>query len=283
MTLRINRETELCMSLAARPGNFGTGFHNFLYEELGLNFIYKAFTTRDLRSAIAGVRALGIRGCAISMPFKEDCIEFVDELDASAQGIQSVNTIVNRTGRLCAYNTDYAAVAALLARSGISPASSFVLRGSGGMAKAVACALRDAGFRQGAIAARNQTSGRALARQFDYQWTPQADCAPGRSAGERNAGWNGRRRRGRRSCFFRGSHRPGHNRLRRSRASRRDAADPPGQSPGQAGDLRCGSDRSPGGGAICALHQVAAQPGSDSPRRRVCPGFVDGDASGAPC
>ncbi len=175
MTLRINRETELCMSLAARPGNFGTGFHNFLYEELGLNFIYKAFTTRDLRSAIAGVRALGIRGCAISMPFKEDCIEFVDELDASAQGIQSVNTIVNRTGRLCAYNTDYAAVAALLARSGISPASSFVLRGSGGMAKAVACALRDAGFRQGAIAARNQTSGRALARQFDYQWTPQAD------------------------------------------------------------------------------------------------------------
>jgi shikimate dehydrogenase len=175
MTLRINRDTELCMSLAARPGNFGTRFHNYLYEELGLNFIYKAFTTRDLRSAIAGIRALGIRGCALSMPFKEDAIALVDELDGSAQGIQSVNTIVNRAGKLCAYNTDYIAVAALLARSRISPGSTFVLRGSGGMAKAVACALCDAGFRRGTIAARNEASGRALAEKFHYEWTPQAD------------------------------------------------------------------------------------------------------------
>lgn len=42
----INRDTQLCMSLAGRPGNFGTRFHNYLYEKLGLNFIYKAFTTR---------------------------------------------------------------------------------------------------------------------------------------------------------------------------------------------------------------------------------------------
>jgi shikimate dehydrogenase len=75
MQLHINKDTQLCMSLAARPGNFGTRFHNFLYRELGLNFIYKAFTTRDIRSAIGGIRALGIRGCAISMPFKEACIE----------------------------------------------------------------------------------------------------------------------------------------------------------------------------------------------------------------
>ncbi len=176
MTLRINRETELCMSLAARPGNFGTRFHNHLYEELGLNFIYKAFTTDDLRAAIAGIRALGIRGCGVSMPFKEECIEFVDELDGSAQGIQSVNTIVNRAGTLRAYNTDYVAVAALLERNRISPASSFVLRGSGGMAKAVACALRDAGFRRGTIAARNAASGRTLAEMFHYEWKPEADA-----------------------------------------------------------------------------------------------------------
>jgi shikimate 5-dehydrogenase len=41
----INRDTLLCMSLAGRPGNFGTRFHNYLYEKLGLNYIYKAFTT----------------------------------------------------------------------------------------------------------------------------------------------------------------------------------------------------------------------------------------------
>ena len=61
----INRDTLLCISLAGRPGNFGTRFHNYLYEKLGLNFIYKAFTTQDIAAAVGGVRALGIRGCAV--------------------------------------------------------------------------------------------------------------------------------------------------------------------------------------------------------------------------
>ena len=63
----INRDTQLCMSLAGRPGNFGTHFHNYLYEKLGLNFIYKAFTTQDIEAAVKGVRALGIRGCGGGM------------------------------------------------------------------------------------------------------------------------------------------------------------------------------------------------------------------------
>jgi shikimate dehydrogenase len=176
-TVRINRETQLCMSLSARPGNFGTRFHNFLYEELGLNFVYKAFTTCDLRAAIGGIRALGIRGCAISMPFKEACIQFVDELDASAKGIEAVNTIVNDAGRLRAYNTDYLAVAELLRRSQLAPDTTFTLRGSGGMAKAVACALRDAGFRRGTIAARNEATGRALAGKFHYGWRAEWSTA----------------------------------------------------------------------------------------------------------
>ena len=45
--------------------------------------------------AIRGVRALGIRGCSVSMPFKEAVIPLVDELNASADAIESVNTIVN--------------------------------------------------------------------------------------------------------------------------------------------------------------------------------------------
>ena len=170
MELHINKDTQLCMSLAARPGNFGTRFHNFLYRELGLNFIYKAFTTRDLAAAIGGIRALGIRGCAVSMPFKEACIEYLDELDASAKGIMSVNTIVNTDGCLKAYNTDYTAVSELLGSSGIPSTVDFALRGSGGMAKAVACALRDAGFTNGLIVARNEAAGTALAQQYGFQW-----------------------------------------------------------------------------------------------------------------
>lgn len=110
----INRDTQLCMSLAGRPGNFGTRFHNYLYEKLGLNYIYKAFTTQDIAAAVNGVRALGVRGCAVSMPFKESCIPFLDALDPSAKAIDSVNTIVNDDGRLTGLNTDYIAVKSLI-------------------------------------------------------------------------------------------------------------------------------------------------------------------------
>jgi shikimate dehydrogenase len=173
MEAHINKDTQLCMSLSARPGNFGTRFHNFLYREMGLNFVYKPFTTNDLRAAIYGIRALGIRGCAVSMPFKEDCIEYIDELAPSARGIMSVNTIVNNEGFLNAYNTDYQAVFSLLQSHGIPPGAAFALRGSGGMAKAVACALRDAGFADGWIVARNEAAGAALASQYGFRWTPE--------------------------------------------------------------------------------------------------------------
>ena len=103
---QLSKDTRLCISLAARPSNFGTRFHNYLYAELGIDFIYKAFTTTNLASAIGGVRALGIRGCSVSMPFKEDVIALVDEMDASATSIQSINTIVNDDGYLRASNTD---------------------------------------------------------------------------------------------------------------------------------------------------------------------------------
>ena len=166
----IGRDTLLCMSLSARPSNFGTRFHNRLYEMTGIDYVYKAFTTTDLPAAIGGIRALGIRGCAVSMPFKEAVIPLLDGLEASAAAIDSVNTIVNDDGRLTGYNTDYSAVRTLLEESELAPATPFLLRGSGGMAKAVAAALRDAGFTTGTIVARNAAAGRALADTYGFAW-----------------------------------------------------------------------------------------------------------------
>ena len=169
---RISKTTQLCMSLAGRPGNFGTRFQNHLYESLGLDYVYKAFTTTDLPAAIGGIRALGIRGCAISMPFKEVCIPLLDALDPSAATIGSVNTIVNQDGYLTGYNTDYIAVRSLITRYGIKPETRLLLRGSGGMAKAVASAFRDAGFSDATLIARNEAAGRVLAASCGFAWAP---------------------------------------------------------------------------------------------------------------
>ena len=166
----LNKDMQVCISLAARPSNLGTRFHNFLYDELGLNFIYKAFTTNDLEGAVRGIRALNIRGCSVSMPFKEAIIEFVDVMAPSAIAIDSVNTVVNDEGVLTASNTDFEAVLSLLVERAIDPSLTVLLRGSGGMAKAVAAAFKQAGFHAVTILARNAEAGQALATKLCFKF-----------------------------------------------------------------------------------------------------------------
>lgn len=166
----VDKDTVFCMSLAARPGNHGNRFHNHLYGDLGLNWLYKSFTSSDIAATMAGVRSLGIRGVSVSMPYKESCMEFLDQLDPSARAIDSVNTIVNDDGVLTGYNTDFIAVRAMLAEHQVPSDSSFALLGSGGMAKAVLAALHDAGFDDGQVVAPFDIDrGLALADRYGVQ------------------------------------------------------------------------------------------------------------------
>jgi shikimate dehydrogenase len=170
----LNKDMQVCISLAARPTNLGTRFHNFLYDELDLNFIYKAFTTDDLEGAVRGIRALGFRGASISMPFKEAIIPMLDNLEPSAKAIDSVNTVVNNNGVLTGSNTDFEAVLALLQTSPIDKGSKVFVRGSGGMAKAVVAAFKEAGFENLTVTARNKQAGSALATQYGYSFDENA-------------------------------------------------------------------------------------------------------------
>jgi shikimate dehydrogenase len=170
----LNKDMQVCISLAARPTNLGTRFHNFLYDELDLNFIYKAFTTDDLEGAVRGIRALGFRGASISMPFKEAIIPMLDDLEPSAKAFDSVNTVVNSNGVLTGSNTDFEAVLTLLNSNSIDRSSKVLVRGSGGMAKAVVAAFKEAGFENLTITSRNKDAGSALATKYGYNFDEQA-------------------------------------------------------------------------------------------------------------
>ena len=144
----INKETELCISIAAKPGSFGAEFHNTSYRYLGLNWVYiprKVETTTALEAAINGVRSLGIRGCSVSMPHKGAVIKYLDELDKSAEKIGAVNTIrQNEDGRLKGYNTDYYGARKALEKATIQDRKVLMI-GAGGVAKAVGLAVKDMG------------------------------------------------------------------------------------------------------------------------------------------
>jgi len=151
----INKDTQLCISVSSRPSNLGTTLHNAAYASMGLNFVYKAFGITDLAGALTGVRALNIRGCSVSMPFKEAVLPLLDDLDETARLIGSVNTIVNDAGRLVGYNTDVVGARKALESIAAEPGETVLLLGAGGAARAIVLALRQIGFNQVRVSNRD--------------------------------------------------------------------------------------------------------------------------------
>jgi len=81
---------------------------NFAFEQLNLDYIYLPFDVpaENLKAAVNGVLALGLKGLNVTLPHKEKIIKFLDELSEEASIIGAVNTIVNDHGKLMGYNTD---------------------------------------------------------------------------------------------------------------------------------------------------------------------------------
>ena len=151
----LNKDTQFCISLASKPSNFGTILHNSAYKLLNLNFAYKAFTITDIAGAMTGVRALNIRGCSVSMPFKISVIPYLDALDDTAKKVGAVNTVVNKSNILTGYNTDVIGARVALESLKILESDSVLILGAGGVARSILLALRQLGISQVSIVNRN--------------------------------------------------------------------------------------------------------------------------------
>ena len=46
-------------------------------------------------------------GCSVTIPYKEKIIPYLDAIDNHAKKIGSINTIINNSGKLKGFNTDY--------------------------------------------------------------------------------------------------------------------------------------------------------------------------------
>lgn len=166
--IKISKDTQLFVSIAQHPSNFGTTLFNAAFAFRGIDAVYKTLQVDpgDLKDAIAGIRALGINGCGVSMPFKTEVLQYLDSVDAKAKEIGAVNTIVKTSRGLKGYNTDYLGAKAQLARISGLRGKSVVMLGSGGVAQAIAAALRSLEVKQVTVVAKDERQGRALARKW---------------------------------------------------------------------------------------------------------------------
>jgi len=145
--------------------------HNTALSEVGYNGVYHAFKVKDIGEAVSGIKALGIRGASITIPHKVSVIEFLDELDDTAEKIGAVNTVINRHGVLTGYNSDcLGAIKAILEKTAIKD-KNVVIIGAGGAARAIGFGIISQG---GRITVLNRTAekGERLARHLGAEFQP---------------------------------------------------------------------------------------------------------------
>jgi shikimate dehydrogenase len=119
----------------------GPRLFNALFREYGLNCHYTFFEDPAIGRILQLARALDVKGLSVTIPFKQDVMALVDEVDEhAAQQIGAVNTVVFACGEAIGYNTDWLGVRKPLVSLKGSKA---VLLGAGGVASAAAFALVD--------------------------------------------------------------------------------------------------------------------------------------------
>ena len=82
--------------------------HNTAFEKTAVNGVYLAWEieAEDLEATVVNIRRYNMFGINLSMPYKQEVIQYLDELAPSARLIGAVNTVVNKNGTLIGYNTD---------------------------------------------------------------------------------------------------------------------------------------------------------------------------------
>lgn len=91
----------------------------------------------------AFMRSKDFKGINVTIPYKQDVMKYLDEIDDNAKSIGAVNTIVNHNGKLTGHNTDFAGFLYTVKKYDIDINGKKVLvLGRGGASKAVTAVLK---------------------------------------------------------------------------------------------------------------------------------------------
>lgn len=145
--------------------------HAAAIAKAGIDYAYVAFPVRpeNVVEAVRGLRALGFRGCNVTIPHKEAVVACIDELTPTAQRAGAVNTIVvEDDGRLVGHNTDVAgAMDAVQQETGaVAEGRHVLVLGGGGAARAAACGAAERRASKVTIVNRTVEKAQRIADEF---------------------------------------------------------------------------------------------------------------------
>lgn len=122
---------------------FSPGYFNKKFEAEGIKDTYLKFPL-DTIGALKGIlrKHPDLKGLNVTIPYKQEIIALLDELDDTAQKIGAVNTVRIRNGKLRGYNTDTIGFQNSLKPLLKEQHNKALILGTGGASKAIAYALQ---------------------------------------------------------------------------------------------------------------------------------------------
>ena len=143
------------------------GLFNSLFSRYSLNYHYTWFEDPEIDEIMRIARSLDVKGLSITIPFKQDVLPLLDEVDEhAARHIGAVNTVVFACGSTIGYNTDWIGVRKPLV---FLKGATAVLLGAGGAAAGAAYALTDLDMKV-TILNRTPENAKVLAERFGCGW-----------------------------------------------------------------------------------------------------------------
>lgn len=115
------------------------------------------------------MKAKDFKGINVTIPYKKAVMPYLDEISPKAEKIGSVNTIVNKNGKLIGYNTDYAGFKFMADRAGIVfEGTKTVILGSGGTSLTAYAVAKDFGASEVIVVSRNgENNYENISRNYD--------------------------------------------------------------------------------------------------------------------
>lgn len=139
--MKVNGETRV-IGIIGNPVRHtkSPDIHNYISEKLEKNLIYVPFeVTGDVGAAVKGAYELGILGMNVTVPWKQDVMESLCDIDEMAKRIGAVNTLVRTEVGYKGYNTDmYGLEREFIDEKIPLEGQDVVLIGAGGAARAAA-------------------------------------------------------------------------------------------------------------------------------------------------
>ncbi len=110
--------------------------HSFsveVHRSFGYGYELKELEPEELEEFF---RKREFKGINVTIPYKTEVMKYLDEIDASAEEIGAVNTVVNQNGKLKGYNTDIFGMNKMFEKTGVTLENKRVLiLGTGGTSK----------------------------------------------------------------------------------------------------------------------------------------------------